>query len=121
MYNDRDLEKLLGLTITSIEGVFVGSECVIFNTKEGRTFKMYHEQDCCESVSFSEAQGEIEDLIGFPIVLAERVAEEDTSGNYESASWTFYRIATERGLVVFRWHGDSNGYYSEEAHFSEVN
>lgn len=38
----------------------------------------------------------------------------------ESYTWTFYRLQTTRGLVVMRWYGESNGYYSESVEFAEV-
>lgn len=34
--------------------------------------------------------------------------------------WTFYRLATNRGSVVIRWYGTSNGYYAINVSFKEL-
>ncbi len=67
--------------------------------------------------------GDIYDLIGSPITQAEEcVSTDPLSGHeaYESFTWTFYRIATAKGQVVFRWLGESNGYYSEGVDFVRI-
>jgi hypothetical protein len=104
---------LLGATLKSIEGVEKHSEHVRFVTKDGDRTIFQHEQDCCEDVYLEDVTGNVEDLIGSPILQAECVTSDDESGRYDSATWTFYKFATVKGSVTMRWLGVSNGYYSE--------
>lgn len=114
------IEMLLNKTLISIEQD--GNDELYFLTAEGDKFKMYHEQDCCESVWLEETIGDLEDLIGSPLLMAEEVIERSPeSDNYESATWTFYKFATIKGYVTLRWVGESNGYYSESVNFRKVN
>jgi len=73
--------------------------------------------------------GDLSDLVGSPIVSAEESTSENVNPEGikppeyprdDSFTWTFYRIATAKGLVVIRWYGDSNGYYSESVDFDLV-
>lgn len=127
-----EFSELKGLTITSISGLTVGSDEVIFTTSCGRFFKMYHYQDCCEGVCIVDVNGEADDLLGEKILLAEEVSSCDDEPPImgsetfvpetrpsDSWTWTFYRIATKKGFVVIRWLGESNGYYSERVDFEE--
>ena len=80
---------------------------------------MFHQQDCCESVSVEEVIGDLDDLISTPIIMAEERTQSDTDAN-ESGTWTFYEFRTIKGSVTIWWYGSSNGYYSEEVTISEV-
>ena len=86
---------------------------------------MHHMQECCEDVVIDDINGDLSNLIGHPILRAdEKISEEvDTPSeeNYysdESNTWTFYTLATSAGYVDIKWHGSSNGYYSESVDFS---
>lgn len=120
------IEKLLGKTIIKIEGLEKGSERVSFSTLEGPTYIMFHSQDCCESVDIEDIVGDVEDIQGSPIVMAEEVSNREWPENVpkeeykpESFTWTFYKIGTNKGSVTIRWYGRSNGYYSERVYFEE--
>lgn len=87
---------------------------------------MHLDQDCCESVSIEDICGDIDCLLGCPILMAE---ETSTSSSIygstiechdDSFTWTFYKIATINGYVTIRWYGESNGYYSESVDFKEL-
>lgn len=122
-----NFSDLLGKTLTDI---IVGEDMIDFFTNEGEHFKMFHEQDCCESVSIEDINGDIQDLIGTPILKAEEVSNYEPISDEDkqktknadecgSCTWTFYKLATIKGYVDIRWFGESNGYYSENVHFTK--
>ena len=123
-----EIKDLVGKTLTEIKN---NDDKLIFIVDDGTQYKMYHKQDCCESVSIEDINGDLEDLIGNPILLAEEVSnyepvsEEDKQKTKEtnewgSCTWTFYKLATIKGYVDIRWFGQSNGYYSESVNFIQV-
>ena len=121
-----DFEYLLGKTLMSVtvDNDEDNDQYVKFVTTEGETFLMYHEQDCCESVSIENIEGDLQSLVGNPILLAEEVTESgkiDPEDNWaDSQTWTFYKLATIKGYVDIRWYGTSNGYYSEGVDFVKL-
>lgn len=118
------IEILLGKTITEIIGAEEGGEQIIFICSDGTKYRMYHEQDCCECVYIEDICGDINTLIGNPILMAEDVSNEcdkEARDKYtESYTWTWYKFATIKGYVTIRWYGESNGYYSESVDFKEL-
>jgi hypothetical protein len=108
------IEEFVGQTFTSIEGMVAGENEITFTSAQG-TFVMYHSQDCCEQVSLDDVCGDVEDLIGVPIMKAYCETNRDlppkpTEYGEDSWTWTFYRLSTIRGTVTLRWYGSSNGY-----------
>ena len=84
---------------------------------------MYHDQYCCESVFVTNVIGDVEDLIGSPILVCEESCDSSSYLRDElvySYTWTFYKFATRKGWVDIRWYGTSNGYYSESVSFEKV-
>lgn len=114
-----NISDFKGLVFTSVVGLEEQSEEVIFTSSCGRKFKMYHQQDCCESVYVSDVCGDTSDLVGAEAVSAEeRVIEHETDWGTMTA--TFYDIQTTSGSVTIRWNGESNGYYSESVDIKEI-
>lgn len=136
------IEMLKGLVLESVT-VNPEQDRITFKTTCGRQFLMYHQSDCCESVDIESIEGDLADLIGEPILLAEEATSCDgdidvstwspdararhlidpivfphVSG--EPHTWTFYKLATRKGYVDIRWFGESNGYYSESVDFVET-
>ncbi|MDQ0976594.1 hypothetical protein QFZ31_006646 [Neobacillus niacini] len=115
----KDISVLEGQVIKEIKQV--DTEELYFYMEDGRVFKMYHDQDCCESVYIEDIIGDLDDLIGTHIGLAEEVTEEGTDSEWgDSFTWTFYKIVSIKGAVTIRWYGSSNGYYSESVSFVEI-
>lgn len=111
------LKMLVGEKIVAVTGQVQDDEFKI-ETEDGLLFTFYHQQDCCESVYLEDIIGDIDDLIGGYVLLAEESSNDDDlpeskTNPTDSYTWTFYRIGTNKGLVVLRFLGESNGYYSE--------
>lgn len=119
----KEFKELIGLTLTAIDGMEKESDTITLTTTCGRVFKLYHQQDCCESVAIADVTGEIADLIGSPILFAEESSNSDAPNPNEWSedfTWTFYKLATAKGWVDIRWLGESNGYCSVSVDFEEI-
>lgn len=116
-----DISILVGKTLTRIEGA-IGDDRIEFEAGGDEQFFMYHSQDCCESVYVDDIIGDLNDLIGYPILQASEDSNEAGAKNEydESWTWTFYNIATVKGHVQIKWYGTSNGYYSESVAFEKL-
>jgi len=114
-YVEAEIKDMVGKTFTRVTGGVGDGEMVFENDTERYVFT--HDQDCCENVDINDVVGDLSDLVGEPLLMAEEVSGEIpvefNEAEYESVTWTFYKFATRRGYVDVRWLGESNGYYSE--------
>lgn len=132
-----EVEDLVGKVL--VEVILDKQNATIkFVDSEGGEYLMHHEQDCCEHVYIEDICGDLQDLVGSPILVAEEVSNEMFEEDWkrqekermekarsedefywlsESYTWTFYKFATANGYVDIRWYGESNGYYSERVDF----
>ena len=129
IYNTAKFEDLLGKTIVEIRGAEKESDDILFVCSDESEYVMYHEQDCCEHVEVNDICGDINCLIGKPLLKAEEVTHSDIDEGEgpgaldtwdDSYTWTFYHLATIKGYVTIRWYGASNGYYSESVDFVKI-
>lgn len=124
------LEFFLGQTFSK---VIASNYQIDFVRADGSGFRMVHHQECCESVYIESIVGDLKDLEGEPILVAEESNNEppeqavanalldvERKSPDDSHTWTFYKFATRKGYVDIRWYGSSNGYYSESVDIETI-
>ena len=113
------IEEMIGVTMASVTNI--DDECLMFEDTDGVRYSFFHTQDCCESVYIEDICGDLDDLVGSPLVEAEVVVSEcGCDEDHESdqvREWTFYKFGTAKGFVTVRWMGSSNGFYSTGVSF----
>jgi hypothetical protein len=115
-YKDRiEIGDLVGETLTYVDTDTSCAE-IMLTTASGKVIKIFHDQDCCESVHIEDTEGNWHELIGK--VIVEATQEESHEGEPPSEysdSWTrtTLRFKVDDATVISRWIGESNGYYSE--------
>ena len=110
----RTFDELVGRTLCRVEQI--GDEEFVLYLSDTNYVRLFHRQDCCEHVYIEDICGDLQDLVGEPLLVAEEVSGNTAVPECESVgshTWTFYRFATRKGWVDVRWYGTSNGYYSE--------
>ena len=127
--DNQEISVLLGKTLKNVVlNGHADSDSILFTCEDGSEYLMYHSQDCSESVTIEDINGDLKDLIGSPITMAETVENHpildkpkgSVYGDEDAWEWTFYKFATIKGYVDIRWYGCSNGYYSTAVDFVKV-
>lgn len=117
--SDQDISHMIGKTAVKVEATSISrlsnyNDCLTFDMNDGSRFTFQHNQDCCEHVSIEDIVGDLDDLVGSPILTAECRRCENYHAEDGYGKWTFYEYATNKGSVTVRWYGSSNGYYAVE-------
>jgi hypothetical protein len=107
-FEDLKKEILVNITYTSYQ--------VVFQTKSGKKFKLFHRQDCCESVYLADVYGRVEDILNKKILDVDS-SSVNLNPEYGDNHYQIYRITTQEGELSFRFSGSSNGYYSTAVDF----
>ena len=118
----KSFEDLRGRILCRVEEF--GNDELRFYLTEDHYVRLHHNQDCCESVTIEDIVGDLDDLVGTPLLLVEERVSRNEDGTDEmyadSYTWTYYSFRTIKGSVDIRWYGSSNGYYSESVHIDIV-
>jgi hypothetical protein len=109
-WNTLEIE---GKTVKAVDSDDV-DENIWITMEDGSKYHIYHEQDCCESVSiyFNDTHN----LVGKKIIYFSECSEDapDEEVIDQSTTITTYTFKTEDGQTSkVIWKGGSNGYYSE--------
>lgn len=111
------IEQLIGKTLK--ECMTNNYDSIKFITENDEYYSMHHDQDCCESVIIEDIVGDLQDLVGTPILEAREDSNFESEGDGKQ-EWTFYNFRTIKGSVTIRWFGSSNGYYSTAVNFRRI-
>lgn len=121
MMTASTFDDLVGKTIWQIERTLDWhgeTRMLVLHLDDLTAFYMYDEEHGTGndvSIRLTDISGDLDDLLNEPLLVAEMAKQDDNSSTPDDGqNWTFYRFATQKGFVVLRWLGQSNGYYSEE-------
>lgn len=124
MSTELPLSTLIGKTFREVTTTEDGLR--FWGEDEDASYQLLHQHVCCETVTLEDVDGDLNVLVGSPILSAEEVSgpeptEEEvkshsTDLSLRSASWTFYKFKTAKGYLTARFFGGSEtGQYSETA------
>ena len=113
--NSCDIKDMVGKKVL---GIYYDEENFQIITDDG-VYAFYHEQSCCEYVWLTQVDGISDKIIGSRIVIAEVVTDEKSVAG-GSITWSFYKIGTNKGMIDFRFQGESNGHYSESVDLIKI-
>lgn len=90
---------------------------LVFVLNDGTAFVLHNESEgdygCDVHIHLVDIEGDLFDLIDRPLVVSETASYSPPEKICDRETWTYYRLATPKGMVSLRWQGGSNGYYSE--------
>lgn len=91
------LDDMVGKIATKVYENQYGDE-LTFEFEDGTKCNFFHYQDCCESVSIEDVNGDYEDLVGTPLLVAEERGWEPE--DYKPSDWG------DVNAVLWQYHGE---------------
>src|SRR3712207_8874612 len=93
--DNNNITELIGKVLIKID---INDEKDIkdYYCKSGEHYQMCHIQDCCESVTIEDIFGNIDDLIGSPIIVAEEARSEEHTSELQSRQYLVCRLLLEK-------------------------
>lgn len=93
---------IAGKTFVRVERVedAVLADTLVFEEQGGRKYILYHGQDCCESVRIDDICGDLADLVGTPILLAEEVSHSPKGGFSKDNPMLLSEVWDKESLAV---------------------
>ena len=100
---------------------------VLFDCEDTTSYILQHIQESNEEVVIEDTLGDLDDLIGTPLLLAKEInryykhikSKKLTMAQRISA-WSYYQLDTVKGTADIRWCGTCNGYYTNTARLYRV-
>ena len=122
--SDANFFELKGQIVKEITGLEKDSPEVHIVTNQ-TTYKLYHEQCCCEDVRIVKVISNVNELIGEVIFAEEDAGANDPDWYTEydrlySHTWTKYVLKTKNASLEFWFLGESNGYYNENVSIEKI-
>jgi len=99
-----NINELIGKTLTKVEN---NGLKIYFTCDNNVKYVILYEQRCCEDVHIDDISGDLQDLIGSPILIAEECSDTEVEGDISYSkvcTWSFCKIATIKGSVSIRWY-----------------
>lgn len=116
-------ESLRGKALESVVGLYKGSDCVEFECTDGSIFYM-KPPFTTSSVRIEDIGGEITDIVGIEILIAEVKSFPGSVIDYRSNSILYTRIVyvmiTTEGILHIHWYAVSNDHHIKKVGFYEV-
>jgi len=125
-FGHQRFASLLGRTLVEIRGAFEGSEEVVLMTADKKAYRLHGDSGYVLDTRLEDIAGNVADLVGTPLLMAQVVSSQaapsdlKSYGEWESSTWTYYKLATVKGYVTLRWWANSDGNYCEEVFCSEI-
>jgi hypothetical protein len=121
---NKDMDKFKDLVGRKIKSISVHPYEVHFELDKGERYRLYHSQDCCETVGVNGVFGDISSIVGGDVTQAieEVFSDHDPEGYVReekeyrdySYTWSIFKLVTTYGKLEIRFWGNPTGIIQKE-------